>query len=59
MTIEELREQARQADIRVWPADAPRFKGDDAKWRYRRGSIEVGSIAVETEEQALRSLLSR
>lgn len=58
MTLDQLRSSGRQQDIAVWPSEGPRWPGDEAPWRFRRGSIEVGSLACETEAECWRALLA-
>jgi hypothetical protein len=58
MALEQLREKARDADIHVWPSDGPLYPGEDAPFRYRRGSREVGSLVCETEAECLEYLLA-
>lgn len=58
-TLDQLRVEANSQDIHVWPSDGPRFPGDDALFRYKRGSIEVGNLLCDTEYAALKYLLGR
>lgn len=56
-SLDELREIARNRGIAVWPSSGPRFAGDDAPFRYRKGAVEVGSIIAIDEQRALLVLM--